>query len=60
MGSVKEAGRNDQDVGLFGYSYGEKSIFLNSKNGSAIFGKQGKGQIIIDPVSSAYLYSNSF
>ena len=60
MGSVKEAGRNDQDVGLFGYSYGEKSIFLNSKNGSAIFGKQGKGQIIIDPVNSAYLYSNSF
>ena len=60
MGSVKEAGRNDQDVGLFGYNYGEKSIFLNSKNGSAIFGKQGKGQIIIDPVSSAYLYSNSF
>lgn len=60
MGTVKEAGRNDQDIGLFGYSHGERSIFLNSKNGSAIFGKAGKGQIIIDPTNSAYLYSNSF
>ena len=60
MGSVKEANRNDQDVGLFGYSHGERSIFLNSKNGSAIFGKNGKGQIIIDPNNSAYLYSNNF
>lgn len=60
MGTIKEAGRNDQDIGLFGYSKGERSIFLNSKNGSAIFGKAGKGQIIIDPTNSAYLYSNSF
>lgn len=61
MGTVKEAGRNDQDVGLFGYSKGQRSIFLNSKNGSAIFGKNGPGQIIIDPGSShAMLYSNSF
>ena len=39
----------DTDIGLFGYSEGRQSIFLNSKNGSATFGLSGAGQIIIDP-----------
>ena len=61
MGTVKEAGRNDQDIGLFGYSKGQRSLFLNSKNGSAIFGKNGPGQIILDPAASkAMLYSSSY
>lgn len=61
MGSVKEAGKNTADVGLFGYSSGERSIFLNSKDGSAIFGKSGPGQIIIDPsANKAMLYSNGY
>ena len=61
MGTVKEAGRNDQDIGLFGYHHGQRSLFLNSKNGSAILGKNGPGQIILDPTNShAMLYSNGF
>ena len=61
MGSVKEAGKNTIDIGIFGYSAGERSLFLNSKDGSAIFGKSGPGQIIIDPsASKAMLYSNGY
>lgn len=60
MGSTREPNQKETDVGLFGYSSGERTIFLNSKNGSAIFGKNGKGQIIIDPRNSAFLYSSNF
>ena len=49
MGSVKEAGKNKIDVGMFGYHFGERSLFLNAEDGSAIFGKKGPGQIILDP-----------
>ena len=49
MGSVKEAGSNEIEEGLFGYNAGERTIELNSKDGSAKFGRTGKGQIIIDP-----------
>jgi len=46
---------------LHGYSQGERTIFLNADNGSAIFGKRGPGQIILDPSSNeALLYSSSF
>jgi len=62
MGAVRERGRTAQDVGLIGYHKGVRSLFLNSKNGSAIFGKGGNsGQIIIDPqTNNALLYSNNF
>lgn len=36
-------------VGLFGYSHGLQSYFLNAKDGSVIMGKAGGGQIIVDP-----------
>jgi hypothetical protein len=36
-------------VGLFGYSRGLQSYFLNAKDGSVIMGKAGGGQIIVDP-----------
>lgn len=49
MGTVKEYGKNYANTGLFGYSHGQQSLFLNSENGSAIFGKAGNGQIILDP-----------
>lgn len=39
------------DIGLFGYNQGIQSLFLNAKNGSAIFGEKGAGQIIIEPSS---------
>lgn len=61
MGQVKNPMKNQSDVGLFGYVGGERSFFVNSKNGSAIFGTSGNGQIIIDPASDkAMLYSHSF
>ena len=57
----------NQDIGLLGYSKGERTIFLNSQNGSAIFGKAGGGQIILDPTNAtegndtkALLYSGKF
>ena len=61
MGSVKEAGKNKKDIGMFGYSFGERTMFLNAEDGSAIFGKKGPGQIILDPdAEKAMLYSSSY
>lgn len=61
MGKVKEANRTNANVGLFGYAFGERTLFLNSQNGSAIFGKNNNGQIVIDPVSDvALLYSHNY
>ena len=61
MGEVKEAGKSKTDVGLMGYVQGQRSLFLNAKDGSAIFGVQEKGQIILDPkADKAYIYSNYF
>lgn len=37
------------ETGLFGYSEGLQSMFLNARDGSALFGASGKGQIIISP-----------
>lgn len=48
MGEVKEAGKSKVETGLFGYSSGQRSIFLNAENGTAIFGSGG-GKIIVDP-----------
>ena len=53
-------------VGLFGYSSGIQSLFLNADDGSAEFGRSGGGQIIIDPNSQignkyvGLLYSYDF
>ena len=55
MGSVKEAGADKIETGLFGYSAGQRTITLNSENGSAAFGATGSGQIIIDPSTGAAL-----
>ena len=61
MGEAREAGKTNPSVGLLGYASGTRTVFLNSQNGSAIFGKQGNGQLIVDPVSNkALLYSNNF
>jgi hypothetical protein len=47
---------------LLGYNHGNQTFLLNSENGSAILGSQGKGQIIIDPHNQekAMLYSGNF
>ena len=61
MGLRKITEANTQ-TGLFGYHEGQQSVFLNAKNGSAIFGKAGNGgQIIIDPnQSTALIYSSNY
>lgn len=50
MGKVKTGSLSN--TGLFGYYQGQRTIFLNSDDGSATFGKTGAGQIIIDPSSN--------
>ncbi|MBQ9731092.1 MAG: collagen-like protein, partial [Bacilli bacterium] len=51
MGSVKEPGAEKEEHGLFGYHNGQRTITLNSEDGSARFGKTGLGQIVIDPTT---------
>ena len=46
MGVVQES---SEEVGLFGYNSGQRSIFLDAETGKAVFGFQGKAQIVIDP-----------
>ena len=46
---VQEKTSNNQKIGLFGYSSGVQSIFLNAEDGSASFGVSGAGQVIIEP-----------
>ena len=65
MGEVITPNKKESDIGLLGYANGDRTFFLNSKNGSAIFGKANKGQIVIDPTSKdedndALLYSGNF
>ena len=59
MGVLKTS---DYDkIGLLGLSGGEQTLFLNARNGSAIFGKSSSGQIVIDPTQSkALLYNSGF
>ena len=58
---VQEKSSDSQKIGMFGYCEGAQSMFLNAEDGSAIFGKSGKGQIIIDPShDEGLLYSGNF
>lgn len=61
MGSVKEPGAEQEEHGLFGYNAGQRTISLNSEDGSARFGKTGAGQIVIDPkTGTAQLKSGNY
>ena len=61
MGEVRTPGKTNPDIGLLGYHQGDRSFFLNSENGSAIFGKANGGQVTIDPTKNkAMLYSGNF
>ena len=61
MGKVKEAGKSFYDIGVLGYNHGQRTIFLDSEDGSATFGKLGNGQIILDPkTNKAMIYSYGF
>lgn len=63
---VAEKSTTNQKIGLFGYSEGAQSIFLDAEDGSALFGKSGGGQIVIDPAATiggksvGLLYSSTF
>ena len=59
MGTVSTSTK--EDIGLLGYSNGERTLFLNSENGAAIFGKTNSGQIIVDPkIGQALLYNHNY
>lgn len=61
MGEVKTPDKNTSDIGLMGYNDGDRTFFLNSENGAALFGKKGNGQIALDPsAEKALLYSDNF
>lgn len=61
IGKVKESDQVKEDIGLIGYSKGQRSIFLDSQTGKSIFGTNGKGQMIIDPnQNKAQLYSGNY
>lgn len=50
-----------EDVGLFGYSKGHRSIFLDAKTGKASFGVKDSSQIIMDPSNNtAIIQSGDF
>ena len=54
IGEVNDPNDKANKVGLLGYHKGQRSIFLDSETGRAEFGKQGAGQIIIDPSGDDY------
>ena len=61
MGEVREAGESESQIGLFGYNHGQKTIVLDTKDGSARFGASDQGQIVIDPgADTAKLYSDDY
>jgi hypothetical protein len=61
MGKVKETNKSTVDIGLIGYAQGVRSIFLDAQTGKALFGANGKGQVVIDPSSNkAELYSGNY
>ena len=59
---------HEKYIGLFGYNKGIQSMFLNAKDGSAIFGEPQSSQITLDPngitdgdnEKKALLFSGSF
>ena len=66
-GFAKDTTGKSTLTGLFGYHNSVQTMFLNAEDGSAIFGKSGGGQIIIDPNaakrggdSSGLLYSSNY
>ena len=50
-----------QQIGLFGFSKGAQSLFLDAEKGSATFGTEGAGQIIINPqANNAIIKSGNY
>ena len=51
-GNKRDFASDNQDVGLFGYHEGSRSIFLDAKTGKAVFGEQKQAQIVLDPTQT--------
>ena len=61
MGEVITPNKKESDIGLLGYVDGDRTIFLNSRNGSALFGRANQAQITIDPTTDrGMIYSGNF
>ena len=61
MGEVITPNKEGSDIGLLGYVDGDRTIFLNSRNGSALFGRANQAQITIDPTADrGMIYSGKF
>ena len=60
IGEVKSANSNEPYKGIFGYNGGQRSVFIDAEDGSAILGTKAGGQIIIDAAEGGLLYSNSY
>lgn len=59
IGNVKT--KTSNDIGLFGYDRGNRSIFMDAKTGKTVLGKAGAGQITIDPSQdTARIYSGNY
>lgn len=58
MGKVKNG--TETEVGLFSYSNGLRSIFLDAETGTAIFGTAGAGQIILDPQAGGIIEGGAY
>ena len=60
-GFGKDTENKSKQTGLFGYHENIQTMFLNAEDGSAIFGKSGTGQIIIDPsTDNGLIYSSTY
>jgi len=61
-GFGKDTEDKSKQTGLFGYHENIQTMFLNAEDGSAIFGKSGTGQIIIDPNENGagLIYSTNY
>ena len=44
-----DKGIETKEQGIYGYYKGQKTFMINATNGKASFGKDGSGQIILDP-----------
>ena len=51
--------KSNQLIGLHGFSKNQPSFFINARDGSAVFGKSGGGQIVIDPSNNQGMIYNS-
>ena len=69
MGEMIQPNSKRIDIGLMGFGQGERSFFIDSQSGAALFGKKGGnkkkgGGIAIDPNAAededALLYSHNF